>query len=797
MFRNYLKTAYRSLLKHKVFSLVNIVGLSIGLTVCCMLALYVGDELSYDRYNDKADRIFRVVHSVDWGTGLFKLAPTSAPFAPALKAEFPEIEQAVRIVPEGGDFIGFGDKQVQTRDIFLADASIFQVFNYPFLKGNPATALTAPQSVVLTKSLAEKLFKNAEDAMGKTVNIDRQQPAIVTGVMADVPDNSHLRFSALRSLPEGWTDGWQNFSIYTYVLLKKGVQEVTLEPQLRRFYEKYLHQQMGKAQYHLWLQPLTSIHLHSNLEYELSPNGDIKYVYIFIATGTLILLIAMINYMTLSTARSSKRVKEVGVRKVIGSGRWQLALLFLAESVVLALIAAFLSALLVESLLPYFNGLSGKNLSLFRFGMGNTLAGLLVFALVAGLVSGIYPAVFLSGFQVMTALKGQVNNKLAGVFLRKSLVVFQFVVTIAMIAASWIIYEQLRYVRHTDLGFNKAQVLTFHIHNQQVRNQLAEIKAKLLQNPHVQSVAAAGNPIGNNDIGGHSYRYEKDGVIEKIPHIAKALFVDEDFLSTLQIRLAEGRNFNTAMPTDKLGAVLVNETLVKNAGWDDPIGKKVQYVIDDSGTTRESVVVGVAKDFHIYSLQHRIEPMVMHLPPVPKEQDNLYARVSLKDLPATLEFITLTYKQFDKANPAEFHFLDENFSKQYAAEQKEGNLLLTFTVLAITIACLGLFGLSAFVAEQRTKEIGVRKVLGATDRQIIAHLSGSFVRLVGIAFVLATPLAWIGMRQWLNGFAYRIPIHWWVFVLAGVLAVFIALVTVSWQAIRAAKGDPVKALKYE
>ncbi|WP_353721586.1 FtsX-like permease family protein [Dyadobacter sp. 676] len=689
-------------------------------------------------------------------------------------------------------------KQIDANDIYFADASVFDIFSYPFIYGNPATALREPQKIVLTKTLAIRIFGDASKAMGQTVFFSNNFPNTVTGVMEDAPANSHLNFSALRSLPAGYAGGWQDGDIYTYLLLRKGADARKLEAKFPAFYAKYLQKQMGNADYHMGLQPLTSIHLHSHLDYEISANGNIHTVYIFSAIALLILIIACINYMNLYTARSLKRVREVGVRKAIGSRRFQLVGQFLTESILMTGLAGLAGFLLAKSALPLFNQLAEKTLSIdFQNNELLTWGVAGVFLLLIGLLSGLYPALMLSGYRPVIALKGQPGEQSGGVGFRQSLVVFQFAATVAMIACSGIVYKQIRYVNHKDLGFNKKQVLTFHIDKNEVRSQVGALKEKLEQNPAIESAAAASNPIGNNSIGSTALFIETNsGEIPSTPQITQRFMADADYLRTMEIKLLNGRDFSKNSPADLSGAVLVNEALVRKQGWTNPIGKRMRFPADSGGNTSELTVAGVTNDFHIYSLQHKIEPLVIRFAP-PSEQDNMYVRINPAKTAEALAYIRRIYKTFDPEATPEFHFLDENFAKQYRAEQRQGNVLLAFAVLAVSIACLGLFGLAAFAAEARTKEIGVRKVLGASVQDVVLMLSLDFVKLVLIAIVIGTPVAAYAMDKWLQNFEYRETLSWWVFALSGIIAIVIALATVSSQALKSALTNPVKALRTE
>jgi putative ABC transport system permease protein len=802
MFKHYVTTAWRNLIKYKAFSLINIGGLAIGLAAFWIIALYVGDELSYDRNLPTAARVVRAISYEDWDGGHLKMATSSPPFAQILQAMLPQIEKTVRIDAEGGGEITVGNKHFDLDNAIFTDSTFFEVFPYKFLSGNPATALAGTKSLVLTKSEAEKLFGVAGAAMGKTVLFDKHDPYVVTGVIGNPPPNSHLSFSAIRPLVMSGRDnleGWQYFNLYTYLLLRRGTDYKQVENRIAGSFTPFLLKKInggGKVKYRMELQPLTSIHLHSHLDFEMSRNGDIRYVYIFIVAALLILFIAVINYMNLSTARSILRLKEVGVRKAIGSPRGPLVGLFMAESVIITLFAAFLGLLLVELFLPVFNRLSGKELTLLRFGIFSSLGGITLFSLLIGLLSGAYPAFFLSGFGVLRSLKGQLGNQSANLLFRKGLVTFQFVITITMISASCLIYLQLRYVNNADLGFNKEQTLSFHLRDPAIRRQIVSFRNKLLESPLVEGVSGASNPIGNNDIGGRDFHYEKDGERRKGSLMGKILQVDSHFLGTMQIPVIAGRNFSDQVPSDTAQAVIVNETMVKEAGWNDPIGKRIEYYIDDK-ETHSAMIVGVFKNFNLYSLQHTIEPLALYLPSDATDEDNVFVRINKDHVSEALDYIRQTYKSFDNANAFEYHFLNQNFSRQYEAERKQGDVLLSFTVLAVGLACLGLLGLVNFSATQRTREIGIRKVLGAETFGIVLLLAGDLLKLVLLAGLIAGPLAWWGMYHWLAGFAYHIPLHWWIMLLAALSAAMIALVTMTSQALRAARANPVDALKYE
>ncbi|RPD42037.1 ABC transporter permease [Chitinophaga barathri] len=795
MFRNHFKIALRNCWKYRTYTGINLAGLAIGLAACWILLLYVGHELSYERFHEKGGRIYRVASHASWPGNTLNMAKTSVPFGPALQQDNQEIEMYTRIDVEGGGLLTNGTRKVEVGAAMYVDSTFLQMFSFPLLAGDAATALKAPNSVVITETLARKFFNDPLSAMGKQLTWNKDYPETVTGVLKDIPKQSHLKFEALRSMPAGFTGGWQDFSVYTYLALRPGADVKQLEAKLPAFYPKYLKTHMGEGvSFSLELQPLNDIHLHSQLDYEMGPNSNARTVYIFSLIAALILFIACINYMNISTARASVRVREVGVRKSLGSGRGQIARLFLTESVLITLIAAILAAILTSVALPVFNNVSGMSLGLWNYGIGYTLLALFVFAILVGLLAGAYPALFMAGFHTITALKGRLNLRFGNAAFRKGLVTFQFAVAIVLIAASIVTWRQMQFVNGKNLGFAKDQVITFHLHDRALRERIPAIREELKKSPWVQDVAAVSNVIGTNYFGSNGFKIVKNGVPQ--PSLMTQEFqVDEHFLSTMDIPLVRGRNFSKDRPGERYTTILINETMAKELGPEDPLGQVLQYTAVD--TIRERRIIGIVKDFHIYSLQHKIAPAAMMMAPVPSMEDNLYLRLDKTHLPEALRHIEKVYASFEKNYPLEYHFLDENFSQQYKMEHTQRRIFLAFTGLAIFIACMGLFGLAAFTAEQRTKEIGVRKVLGASVAHITALLTTDFLRLVLISVVIAIPLAWWAMQYWLNDFAYRVNLSWWMFAAAGASALLIAFLTVGYQAVRAAMANPADTLKTE
>ncbi len=794
MFKNYFKTAFRNITRQKVFSFINIAGLALSLSAVWIISLYVADELSYDRYNKNADRIYRLASHGQWGEEKFDITGTSGLAAAAFKKDFPEVEDAVRINPEGGGILEYKNKKIKDNAIFFTDPSFFHIFTYHFLAGT-AAALQRPNTIVITKTIAAKFFGNPSDALDKTIYIDKN-PAIVSGVIDDVPENSHFTFNALRAMPQDYQGDWQNLSIYTYLLLKKNARIDRLRAKMPAFVTKYLTVNSQDIHFRLELQPLTSIHLHSHLSYELGENHDIKYIYVLSLVGLLILLIAFINYINITTARASVRLREIAVRKIIGSSKSNLVGLFLTESITTILASSLISILLVALIIPLVNDITGKDLSLWQFGITPSIIYLLGFSVIAGIIGGLYPAFFLSRFKTIPALKNQLGNIKGQVVFRKSLVLFQFAVTMILITASIVIYMQLNYVLHADLGFNKNQMLTFHIDSRNVREKVPALREALLQNPTVKAVASAGNPIGNNDIGMMDYSVEKNGVLDEHSNLAYGLTIDPDFIPAMQIQMQEGRNFSKNIPSDS-NAAIVNEAFLKRQGWTSGVGKRFSRGKDSTGKESFINIIGVVKDYHIYSLQHKIEPIIMMLPQRASDRDNMYVRVDAKNIPQSLSAIEQTFKKFDASAILDYHFLDENFAKQYDAEQKQGQVLLAFTILTIIIACLGLFGLITFTVSQRVKEIGIRKVLGASVGSITTLLTAGLLKVILVSMLISIPISWLAMNQWLQDFAYRIHLGWWIFGLSAVVALIIAVATLSFQAIKAAIANPVKSLRSE
>jgi putative ABC transport system permease protein len=807
MLKNYFKIALRNLWRNPAFSTINISGLAIGMATCLIILLFVRDEMSYDRYNDKADRIVRVVFRASIQGEKIKEANVMPPVAQTLHKEYPEVQEATRLQLAGSPVVQYGDKAFEEY-IGVADSNFFRVFTLPFVRGDAATALLQPEDMVISAAIARKYFGN-EDPMGKQLTIKSwNKTYTVTGVIDKVPANSHFHFEIFLSMtgaPDARSQSWMTSGFYTYLLLPAGYDYKKLEAKLPGTVKKYLGPQMNQAlgmgfdefrkkgnEIGLFLQPLTDIHLHSDMTpmTEIEPGGDSKYVYISMAIALFMLVIACINFMNLSTAGASKRAREVGVRKVLGSMRAELIRQFLLESIFLATMALLIALALVQLALPAFNKLAGKELVLPLLSNPWLFPGLLLFGLVIGLLAGSYPAFFLSSFKPVSVLKGKLDSGRRSVGLRSGLVVFQFFISITLIVSATVVYKQLQFIQHKKLGYDRDQVLVLPQTWKLGKDQGA-FRQALLRNPAVIRISnsdylPAGPTSANNYLvcpDGHTDDLEK----------ALRYEVDEQYIPTLGIEMSAGRNFSKDFPTDST-AIILNETAMRTFGWQkDPLAHTLTNS-DNQGKRSVYHVIGVVKDFHFKSLHERISPLVMTLR---GNSGTTIVKVNAKDIPVLLTSVQKQWASFHSGAPFVYAFLDERFNQTYQAEQKTGRILGIFAGLTIFVACLGLFGLATFTAEQRTKEIGIRKVLGANVSGIVSLLSKDFLKLVFIAFLIASPAAWLIMNKWLQDFAYRIPIDGWIFVWAAILALAITLVTISFQAIRAALANPVDSLRSE
>lgn len=805
MFKNNFKIALRNLLRNKGFTAINILGLALGIATCLLIALYLQSQLAYDRYNEKADRMVRVIFNARMQGHDIKEANVMAPVAQTFKKDFPEVEEATRIRAVGKPRISYNDKQFREDELAFVDSNFFNVFTLPLVRGNASTALLHPNTVVITKQLAKKFFGN-DDPIGKVLILkDSDVQLTVTGEIEEVPASSHFNFElfvSMSGLNEAKELSWMQSGFYTYLVLPKGYDLEKLEEKIPGVVEKYMGPQLQKAMGLTYaqfkqqgnnlgfrLQPITDIHLHSNLSGEFEPSGNITYVYIFSVVAVFMLLIACINFINLSTASASKRAKEVGVRKVMGSGKLQLVWQFLLESLLLTLVALMVAVAIVYIALPYFNLLTSLDLTFSFLANLRFVPLLLLFGLVTGVLAGSYPAFFLSSFNPVTVLKGKITSGKQNQPLRSSLVVFQFFISILLIIGTMVVYKQLSFIHNAKLGYEKNQVIVIQ-DTYLLGKQQGLFKELLQQDPRITSVSASGYlPAGNSN--SNNYLAYPDTRSAELIN-SRRYEVDEDYIPTLGMHLSMGRNFSKQYGSDS-SAMIINETAAKAFGWGaNALGHTVTRP-DNNGQTNTYTVIGVVKDFHFSSLHDLITPLVMTL----GGDGSLIVKVNSADMSGVLAGMRKTWDNLKPAAPFSYSFLDDRFNNTYKAEQNIGRIMGVFAGLTIFVACLGLFGLATFTAERRVKEIGIRKVLGASVSGIAVLLSSDFFKLVLIAFVCASPTAWYFMNKWLQGFAYRIHLTWVVFAVAAVVVAIITLLTVSYQSIRAALGKPADSLRSE
>ncbi|MGN6266172.1 MAG: ABC transporter permease [Ginsengibacter sp.] len=810
MIKNYFKIAWRNLMRHKTFSFIDIFGLSLGIATCFIIMMYVQNELSFDRFNKNADRIVRIVFKADINGGKIFEANVMPPVAQTMKNDYPEVQDATRLQVGGAPKIIYKGKIFKDDEMAFVDPNFFSIFTLPLIEGDAKTALQQPNTIIISKAIAKKYFGN-EDALGKTLVFpDNKNVSFkVTGVMDNVPENSHFHFdlfASMLSMDNAKSDSWMGSNFFTYVLLKPGADYKKLASKLPAMVEKYMgpqiQQNMGISlkQFitkgnHLGfaLQPLTSIHLYSHSNYELSPPGNAMYVYIFGAIAIFMLLIACINFINLSTASASQRAKEVGVRKVIGSGKFQLVKQFLIESALLVFIALLISVILVKLALPVFNSISGQELHFnFNLTMAASFIGL---GLLVSFIAGLYPAFYLSSFKPVEVLKGKFTRANRTFGLRSGLVVFQFFISVGLIIGTIVVWKQMQFIQNKNLGYDKEQLLTIPNSYALGKNETV-FKQEMLQNPQiVNATISSYKPAGPSN-GGNALAYP-EGRDNEIMRTTE-YHVDENYIPTFEMKMVAGRNFSKNFATDST-AMIINETAANAFGWNKTngyraaLGKTIIRENSNRGINVPYHVIGVVKDFNFQSLHQPITPLLMTLEP----DHGLIFKVKTADIKGLLASMKTSWDKFNTGEPFIFSFMDDLYNKTYAAEQNTGTILNIFALLTILVACLGLFGLVTYSAEQRTKEIGIRKVLGASVVSVTKMLSKDFIKLVFIACIVAFPLSWWAMHQWLQSFAYRINISWWMFLAAGVIAILIALITVSFQAIRAAMANPVKSLRSE
>ncbi|RLD27021.1 MAG: ABC transporter permease [Bacteroidetes bacterium] len=801
MFKNYLKVAFRSLNKNRVYAVINILGLALGLTITILVFMFVKDETSYDNHWSGYERIYRTGIKFNMMGQQGDIPLSCSPMAHALRTEFTDVETATRLRPQRDEILmRYEQKSVYIQKSTFADSTFFKVFDYEFIHGDPNTALKEENAIVLTEETAKKLFGD-ENAMGKLINYDTRRDYIVRGIVKEPDGHSHFQFDMFMASND-MDQIWLNNNFFTYFKLKEGANfDVFKELMVTNFMKKISPQveQMLKINinefleqgnnFEYQLEPLADIHLHSNKDLEIQQNGNIMYIYVFIGIALLVILIAGINFMNLSTARSGKRAKEVGVRKVTGASRKMLITQFLTESVIQSFIALFLAYILVELFLPGFNNIMETNLSLFNEHLNQTIIFSLLITLGYGLFAGSYPAFFLSGFQPVTVLKGDLTKTKGGALLRKSLVVIQFTASIILIIGMIIIFKQISYMHNKDVGFEGNQVVVVPIQTEKVVNNFRSYKDIFLKNSNIISATRSSYLPGD---GMNQSMYDIEGNKEKVPFWN--LEVDYDFFKTLDIKLLEGRLFDREKESDSITYYILNETAVKNYNIENAVGKRIGAFINNEGDMAYSNIIGVVKDFHVEGFNQSIRPMLLS---ISNRVWNASFKIAPENMTATIAFIEEEWAKIEPTHPFRYTFLDAKFGALFRQQENFGTMFLFLTILAIIISAMGLYGLASYTAEQRTKEIGVRKVLGASVGQIMKMLTKDFIKLVLIANVFAWPLTYLIAKNWLSNFSYQIDMPILPYVFATLLAVLIALLTVSTQAYLAANSDPVNALKYE
>ncbi|MCE7065608.1 ABC transporter permease [Dyadobacter sp. CY326] len=809
MLQNYIKIAWRNLRKHKFYSFLNIFGLALGLSSCLLITLYVLDELSYDKSFANADRIFRVNSDIRYGGSDMSLAVAPDPLAFTMKKDYPQIEQAVRLRENGSQLVRRAEvaENFKENNVYFADSTFFKVFSVPLLMGDREKALKDPHTVVISASNAVKYF-GKQNPLGKPLIVDNSETYTVTGVMQDIPKQSHLRdvnmLLSMSTSAESRLDAWGSHNYITYFLLREGVDaqqfESNFETVLQKYTAKWLVSFLGASLNEIrksgsylryTLMPLTKIHLHSSRTAEINVNGNVQYVYIFAVVALFLLTIACVNFMNLATARSANRAKEVGVRKALGSERSSLVSQFLTESVMLSFFSLALAVVLAYVALPLFNNLAGKQVS-FPIQEVWFWVALLVTGGVVGVLAGSYPAFFLSAFKPLKVLKNSVELQGKGGNLRNALVVFQFVISVMLIVGTGVIYQQLNFIQTKKLGFNKDQMLIVN-DAYALDNQVKAFKEQVMRLPNVAAATVTSflpTPSSRTD---HTFFPVGQMQQEKGINMQK-WSVDYDFVKTMGLQMASGRPFQEEFPSDSSG-IIINEAAAKVLGYADPVGKRIFGYNDVAMANKVTyTIIGVVKNFHFESLKKNIMALSLVLD---KSNGTVVFKLNGGDMAQTVGRVEQLWKKMAPGQPFNYRFMDEDFNEVYRSEQRVGQIFITFAVISIIIGCFGLFGLSAYTAERRTKEIGVRKVLGASVANIVTLLSKEFLRLIIIAILIGTPIAWFGMNQWLSDFAYHVNLPWWMFFAAGAIAITIALLTVSFQSIKAALMNPVKSLRSE
>jgi len=802
MIQNYFKIAWRNILKNKGIFSINIAGLAIGIASCLMIMLFVIDELSYDRFHEKADQIVRVVFNANINGEQMKEAVVMAPVAQTLREEIPEVLDATRLTNQYGANITYKNTVYWERKFAYVDPNFFEVFTLPIIQGNSKDPLKEPHSVVLTKAEAKKYFGN-QNAIGQSLILNEDKHYTVTAIIEKVPKNSHFHFD-LFATTQGYkpADGtsWVNSDFFTYLVLKEGVDYKVVEAKLPAISEKYMGPQMKEAigmsfkefteenEIGLFLQPLTSIHLHSDFSSssELEQGGDIKYVYIFSAVALFMLFIACINFMNLSTAAASKRAKEIGIRKVLGSDKNQLIYQFLTESFISTCIATLIALIIFGLVLPMFNNLSGKDLQIEYLLQPSLIIILILLILLISFLAGGYPAFFLSSFKPISALKSKFSGDGKNKSIRGGLVIFQFVVSSGLILATLIVNQQMDFIQSKELGFHKEQMLVLR-NSFLLGNDVDSFKNEILKDPRVAyATQSAFVPAGESD-------NSMSGIFlgQQFQRRMFVYNVDDQYIPTMCMKLLSGRNFSKDFGADST-KVIINEKAAEFLGFGkDAVGKEL--LRDTNDGKKSLTVIGVVKDFHFKSLHQEIEPLIM----VNKPYGGLIISAKVADMSGLISRLNTLWLSYNNKEAFSYSLLDDSYKQTYLTEQKMGSILKIFAILTIIVACLGLFGLVTFTAEQRFKEIGIRKVLGSSVPQIVTLLSKDFLKLVLLSFLIAFPLGFYLMNEWLQDFAYRIEVSWQVFVIAALITIIIAFLTIGFKSIQAATANPIKSLRTE
>lgn len=790
MLKNLIKTAFRHILKHFGYSILNILGLTIGISSALFLIIYVSDEVSYDKYHENANRIYRVSSKITEPDDQFTWNVAQIPFGPQVVQDYPEVESFVRFINMPRALYKYEDKEFNEENFFYVDSTLFNIFSYEVIKGDIRSAIVEPGKIILTEKTATKYFGNT-DPIGKTLSVDTNTFEI-TGVIKDVPFNSHFRFDAVaarNNLPKQ-LGSWGNFGVFTYLLFPENLDVKSFETKIQGMFDAYMKQIFGpvniKVEY--VLEPITRIHLYSTNPGEPEPTGSITYVYIFAIVAIFLVLIAAMNYMNLATARSARRAREVGLRKVVGSRRGPLVLQFLSESTIFTFFSLLLSLILLAALLPQFNLLAGKNFTLQILYSPDVLLVILGVIIIVGVLGGSYPAFFLSKFSPVVVLKGEITQGSAGNLFRKILVVIQFAVSVIMIICTLVVYRQLSYLKNMDQGFDQKNVISLQLNRGMVLK-YPVLKQMLTDNPSVKYVTATNTQVGEGS-GKLLFNVENDNG-EMASRGVNFALVDHDFIEALGISIREGRDFQKDMPSDTLTGVIVNETFVKRMNWSQPIGRKVEA--GDERTLRARVV-GVMKDYHQTGMYNEIESLLLAYR---VRNGVVYIKLADRDIQETIAFIEMKWKEIFPDQPFTYTFLSERFNMQFEADEKRGFIFTLFTILAILIACLGLFGLASYMVEQRTKEIGIRKVFGANEAIILRLIARDFLILVSIGILIAVPVAYYFMSNWLENYVYRTSIGVPLLIGAAAITILITFITISYKAYQAAILNPASSIKTE